>query len=233
MKRSDKLLLAFASVVVAAVLALLLALRAAATTTADRPMHREAITVDSMTYNGEPFTRVAASGGWTLRITRGDAYSVAVTRDDRTDTKVRVAAQGGTLALVSSSLSLASKGATATVTCPGLDALSTNGSVDATIQGFRGDSLSIATAGGSQIVARDCSVDRLELQVAGISDVNLKDVRARGARLDLGGAFDVVVTVDGGPLAGTAAGLGGLEVHGRVGANTLTASGLIDVTYHD
>ena len=234
MKLSDKILLGFLAVVVAAALAVVFALRAAGTTTAGTSPALQRFATDSLAYRGEAFSRIRAQGGgWKLRIARADSHAVTITREDETRHKVRVTAEEGTLALKSSSMALAHETIVADIATPRLRSLSIHGAVDVAVSGFTEDSLRFTSAGGSQTVMRNCTIGRLTLNLGGFSDVKAKECRISEAELNTSGAYGVVLSLEDGKLRGRAEGMGGIEIYGSVAENTLETAGLVDVSYHD
>ncbi|MBD3391976.1 MAG: hypothetical protein GF410_08145 [Chitinivibrionales bacterium] len=233
MKLSDRILLGFVGIAVAAAIGAVIALRVATTTPAKKAIRTRTFTADSLMYRGEAFHAIEVSGGWKMKVARGDSHSVTIKRDDGTDIKVKVSAENGTLSLASSSMPLAAKNVSATVTSPHLSFLSTSGASEVALVGYEEDSLVVTSAGGSQIIVRDCTLGYLKLNLGGMSDINAKESAVGEAELNTGGAFGVVLALDGGTLSGTAGGMGGIEVYGKVGENTLKTAGLVEVTYHE
>lgn len=234
MKLSDKILLGFLALVVAAAVAVVVALRAATTTIAGKPPVMQRFSTDSLAYRGEAFSKIRVrGGGWKLRIARADSHTVTVTREDEARHKVRVTVEEGTLSLVSSSMALAHETILAEIATPQLSSLSIHGAVDVAVGGFTEDSLRFTSAGGSQTVVRNCTIGRLSLNLGGFSDVKARECRISEAELHTTGAFGVVLSLDNGTLRGRAEGMGGIEIYGTVSENTLETAGLVDVTYHD
>ena len=233
MKLSDKILLGFVGLAIAAVVAIVVALRIATTTVADPSLGVAAFSADSIAYHGEPFTRLEVSGAWNVYMLSTDSHSVAITRREGNNAKVKVYVENGTLYLVSSTRKLATATVTATIALPRIVSISTMGMVADTMTGLRTDSLRIATAGGSSIVGRQCRVNHLELNLGGFSEVNMKGSVIGGAHLDTRGGYGVKLTMDGGILSGVAAGMGGIDIFGPVGTSTLQTEGLVELSYHE
>ena len=61
--------------------------------------------------------------------------------------------------------------------------------------------------------------------VAGASDINLRGIAVTDAEIDLAGASNITLTMDGGALSGSMAGAGSIEYYGSVATESVRVAG--------
>ena len=117
------------------------------------------------------------------------------------------------------------------IVMPALEELELRGGARITLAGFRGDRLAIDVAGAVQLEGRDGRYEELDLSVAGASAIDLRGVPVRDAEVDLKGASDVVLTMSGGVLSGSAAGAGRIRYYGSVSDEQVAVAGITRVVH--
>ena len=180
------------------------------------------------------FTEVEVAGGWQVNLSRGDEWKVRLSRSGEREKQVRMHVFGNRLYLgrgmhrwwheddASGSVD---------IVMPALEKLNLRGGVRMTVAGFRGDRLAIDVAGAVRLEGRDGGYEELDLSVAGASAIDLRGVPVRDAEVDLKGASDVVLTMTGGVLSGSAAGAVRIRYHGTVAEEQVAVAGITRVVH--
>ena len=119
--------------------------------------------------------------------------------------------------------------ATATITMPELGRLELEGYNQVRLQGFEGDRLTLSVKGNNLVEGDGGYYAMLELLVAGMNQISLGALPARGAEVHIQGNNGVTLSMDGGTLSGFIAGVGTLEYHGTVSAETVHIAGVAHV----
>ena len=73
----------------------------------------------------------------------------------------------------------------------------------------------------------------MDLEVAGASEVDLRGIVVTDAEVDLAGASEVTLNMDGGVLAGSMAGAGGIDYYGTVAEQRVRIAGVARVNRVD
>ena len=180
------------------------------------------------------FTEVEIIGGWQVHLTRGDEWKVELSRSGERKKQVRMHVFGNRLRLgmgmhhwwheddVPGSVD---------IVMPALEELELRGGARISLAGFRGDRLAIDVAGAVRLEGSDGGYEELALSVAGASAIDLRGVPVRDAEVDLAGASDVVLTMTGGVLSGSAAGAGRIRYHGSVAEERVAVAGITRVVH--
>lgn len=180
------------------------------------------------------FTEVEIVGGWQVNLTRGDDWKVRLSRSGERQRPVRMHVFGNRLRLGSGMHHWWHEDdalGSVDIVMPALEELELRGGARITLAGFRGDRLVIDVAGAVQLEGRDGGYEELDLSVAGASAIDLRGVPVRDAEVDLKGASDVVLTMTGGILSGSAAGAGRVRYHGSVAEEQVAVAGITQVVH--
>ena len=105
------------------------------------------------------------------------------------------------------------------------------GGSNVALSGFGGDRLEIDVAGAVRLTGRDGRYEELELFAAGASAIDLRGIVVTDAAVDLNGASDVVLTMNGGVLSGSAAGAGSLRYYGTVSEERVAVAGITRIVH--
>ncbi|MBI5070817.1 MAG: DUF2807 domain-containing protein [Deltaproteobacteria bacterium] len=190
------------------------------------------------------FLRIELRGPLDVRVTEGQAPSVAVTIDHNLQPLVTTEVKGDTL-VVDTERGMHFRGpGEVVVTLPELRGLAIEGSGDARVRGAeagRDVKLEISGSGdiawsgqagkvavrieGSGNVALEGKAGELEARVDGSGDVSGKALRVKSARLSINGSGDVSATLDGGDLRAEVNGSGDIVWYGSATTSSLQASG--------
>ena len=180
------------------------------------------------------FTEVEIAGGWQVNLTRGDEWKVELSQSREREKPVRMHVLGNRLRLGSGMRHWWHQDdapGSVDIVMPSLEELELRGGARITLAGFRGDRLAIDAAGAVRLEGRDGGYEELNLSVAGASAIDLRGVPVRDAEVDLKGASDVVLTMNGGVLSGSAAGAGRIRYHGSVAEEQVVVAGITRVVH--
>ena len=186
------------------------------------------------------FDEVEAEGVWRVNLSRGDDWKVELPLARDRGKTVRAHVVGKRLRL--SRTTFARGGWTfrwgeegpptrVDIVMPALAALELKGGTRVSLSGFRGDRLAIEASGAVRLVGNDARYEDLDLSLAGASDIDLRGVEVTNARVDLMGASEVVLTMNGGVLSGSSAGAGTLAYFGSVSEETIDVAGVTRIVH--
>jgi hypothetical protein len=182
------------------------------------------------------FTGVSVQGQWDLRVERAETYSVELSYPTALENRVSAEVSGGRLVIGEQILdgvwtrSDGNARMTARITMPALAEISLAGTSKVVFSGFEGDTLDVHAAGTSNVEGSASRYDDLELQMSGMGEMDLRDVRVTNARVIVSGMTDVKLNLGGGALTGNVSGMGSLRYYGTVSAETVTKSGLYNIS---
>lgn len=172
------------------------------------------------TFDVADFKSVDIEGRWQVKLTQGDEWQVEVSHSEGLEDDVNVYVRGDRLVL-----SRRSSGGwwrrtetrlKAEIVMPELTELELAGANQLDLSGFAGDRLELEVAGANQVEGREGRYDNLDLSVAGASEIDLGGIVVTDAKVDLAGASNVTLSMNGGVLAGTMAGAGTIGYYGTV-----------------
>ena len=158
-------------------------------------------------YNYSGFDQVEISSAFEVEIVQSSSYSVVVTVDDNLLKYVDVSKEGETLKIgLKTATLLGPKTLKAKVTMPQLSSLDLSGATHGSVSGFSSkESLDIEVSGVSSIELVNISAGTVKFDVSGASKIT-GDINAGNTKFDIGGAStvqlegsanDIVATVDG------------------------------------
>jgi hypothetical protein len=178
------------------------------------------------------FTELKIVGAWEVRIEKGDDHSITVTAADSIMEKLRVESRGNTLNLnypLHSSIS--SRGAKAVIRMPELERIESKGGTSIQFSGFTIDRLEVDLEGASNLKGEDSDIEDLFITAEGATNVDCGNCEIVNAHLDVEGAGSVKLRMNGGNLTGTVAGLANVVYIGTVKRETIKVDGLGSVKH--
>ena len=149
------------------------------------------------------FTIVKAGSAFEIIISESNSYSVSVTSDDNVIDFVRVSMVGETLDLdfsgVSITLGPLSNPLTLRVeiTMPELRELDLSGAADGVVTGFTSSEVFVLELSGASRVVIEGAANDLIFRGSGASDADLSNFRVQNADVDISGASEATINVDG------------------------------------
>jgi len=150
------------------------------------------------------FTIVKAGSAFDIMITQSNSYSVSVTSDDNVIDFVRVSMVGETLDLdiapgtsitsgpLSNPLTLRVE-----ITMPELGELELSGAADGVVTGFTSSEVFVLELSGASRVVIEGAANNLIFRGSGASDADLSNFRVQNADVDISGASEATINVDG------------------------------------
>ncbi len=175
------------------------------------------------------FDSIEIKGRWTLTVTQGDNWQVEVVHPENSSREIDVSMHKGRLKLSGArSGSLFGRSdarLTANIVMPALAELATAGENRVTLSGFKGDRLTIEAAGATDMTGEDCRYATLDLSMAGAGNAQFEGIVVTDADVDVAGATNVALTMDGGELTGGLAGAGRIEYSGTVSREDVDVAG--------
>lgn len=201
-------------------------------------------TLVTQEYDFNDFTTVQAGGAFTVNITQGDEYSVAVTTNENVVPYLRVERRGNTLSLGTDRLwNFSNVTFEAEITMPEVRGVTLSGASHGTITGFSsGDDFSAQISGASSLAGDVTSGDAemegsgaskielsgaggdLRLSLSGASNAELADFTVQDASIEVSGASNARVNVAG-RLDAEASGASSVHYVGSPELGTIRESG--------
>jgi len=184
-------------------------------------------------YSNKGFNSLTITGHWKTSITRGDRYSVKISGPANLLDKTGVTQDGKTLTITNdNSLILHDNTFSVEVTLPKIEQIKIDGTADLDFTGFAGETLNIVLSGAGRIRGFDSRYENLTLLCSGAGQLDLTKCLTFNADVNLSGAGEILINMDGGVLSGTISGLGSVEYSGRIRENRLKVTGLGSVKSH-
>jgi len=157
------------------------------------------------------FTQINIKGDWTVRIIRGDQYSVKIIAPGEKNS-VQTQYTDNTLHLISST----EDNHIAQITLPKLIALRTAGKTHVIFSNFHVDTLTINAAGSTHLQGNDNVINQLNLSLAGDSHADLQHSSVINADVNAMGTTTIQLNMKGGDLMGKTAGLFSVTYTGTI-----------------
>ena len=139
------------------------------------------------------FRKIRVNGSCDVSVSVGSAAGLSITADDNLLEYVVTEVRDGTLVVELKSGSYSpSVHMKATATVPALEAIGIHGSSDVDVTGLTGDRFELSVEGSGDAKASG-KVGTVVAKVAGSGDLNLSNVEARDATVEVSGSGDVEV----------------------------------------
>ena len=175
------------------------------------------------------FDGIEMVGQWTVVVTQGDKWRVELAHPENGLRDVEVSVRDDKLRLggeqAGSFFGRGNARLTANVVMPALTTLDTAGANRVTFSGFEGEDLTIKGAGVTNLSGEACRYDKLLLSMAGAGNARLEGIVVKHANVEVAGATNLLLTMDGGELTGALAGAGRIEYFGAVSREAVEVAG--------
>jgi len=193
----------------------------------EQPSAERSLEGGSLSYDLDNFSQIVVLGGWSVSISQGSDYSVGVSASESALDAVEVSTRGDSLLLdLTSGIKSVTGNLAANIVLPDLKRLETSGGVKIDIRGFDLDSLEISAEGAANISAHNGRISDLQLKSQGAGTFDFTDVKVGSANIDMDGASNLEITMDGGDLTGALRGLGNVSYGGTVANESVRVDGL-------
>ena len=140
------------------------------------------------------FHGVDVGGVYQVDVTAGKDYSVTVEADDNLVPLIRTEVDGGILKIQSDRRISPKSNIRVTVTMPNIDSVEVSGVANVTVNGVKGDDLSIDSSGASKVAVNGEST-KLNVEVSGATHVDAASLQVDEATVAASGASNVAVSV--------------------------------------
>ena len=175
------------------------------------------------------FNGIEIEGSWTVNVTRGDEWRVELTYPENEMSDIDISVRHKRLSLggarPGSLFGRSDARLTANIVMPALATLKAAGENRLTLSGFEGDRLAIEAAGVTDMTGEDCRYVELDLSLAGAGNAQLEGIVVTDADVEVAGATNLSLTIDGGELTGALAGVGRIEYFGTVSREAVEVAG--------
>lgn len=176
------------------------------------------------------FNGIVINGAWRVEVKQGDGWNVELDYPEKFAQYIEVSVDNEKLVLdlldVKPSVGDKDPLLKATITMPELTSLEIAGTGDVKFRHFSGEQLHLMMSGAANIEGYDGHYKGLEIHLGGAGRVNMKDIEVRDANVNLAGTGDVEVTMAGGILSGSLAGVGSIRYHGSIKSNEVGVFGI-------
>ena len=177
----------------------------------------------------ERFGAIELRGPWDLQLTHAAEYSAVLRGDRELVDAAEVSTAGDRLSIHLQGDVDEDRTVRLLITAPTIAALDLAGGVTGTISGLDAAELSVLAEGAANLVFAGSTIGDLALQTAGAANVDLGESLVENALLDLEGANQLRITMDGGSLTGRVAGVGNVRYSGDVSRVNVEPDGIVRI----
>ena len=236
MKKSNKILVIIGVVTAALIIIFAVVFRYSLSKTFNKNREQEQgfslpkLGVETKSYQIKNFSSIETSGGWEIIIHQGKEYSVKVDIPKDNAGVLEIKKKGNALFLgFKPGVNTKKLKATASITMPVFTGCTGKGALSLSFADFTGDNLIISFAGGISVRGNKSTYRKLNLDINGGADINLKDVPVNDANVHLSGAANIVIRMAGGVLEGDISGAGMLKYFGTVKKQNIKTGGAVKI----
>jgi hypothetical protein len=180
------------------------------------------------------FDQILIEGAWGVKVRQAENFSTEIRYPSSLKDKIDVRVQGRQLILgIRGDSDLPSARSFAEISMPNLVNLQIAGAGAAEFEGFAEQSMDITIDGAARIQGFDSEVNRLNVTLNGLGQIDLGGVVSVDAKVALEGAGEIILRMNGGVLEGSLGGLGGIQYYGSVREERVEVDGLGSVDHHD
>ena len=234
MKTSNKILIITGLVVVVLVLASVIGSRILLSKYTDLYDMREINLSNIEKEHNEitEFTGLNITGDWDITLNKGDSFNISVNGRKGTKDPYKIYKKGNILFLTENTdLNLNSK-LTVNITMPEIKEVYSEGGLKLNLTDFFEPELILNLTGGSWVDGFNCEFENLYLISAGAINLEFDNVLTVNAELQLAGAGNIELNMNGGSLTGNASGAMNIEYSGNADQRLITA-GLANISQNE
>jgi Putative auto-transporter adhesin, head GIN domain len=185
------------------------------------------------------FTGLQVRGPWEVTVERGDAWAVELSYPAALEDRTLAQVENDQLVIdwhTRGFLARFDDGRDglrmkARVTMPSLETLGVSGAASVTFSGFDGTTLAVMASGATNLRGLSSRYRDLELGLSGAGQLDLRDVVATNAHVNLSGVGSIKLRLDGGTLSGSASGAASIEYSGTVSEERIARSGAVGIRH--
>ncbi len=219
MKKSNKILLGTAVVIIAAmpvVVGLSIDVNAAAILSEATHFRQ---------FNN--FDHVIIKGTWGVQITAGNQYSVTITTSS--SPQRYTAEQNGDTVTIANENAKIQDHSIVMITMPQLTNLELYGTENTTLSDFHLKDLTISLDGTHSLKGSNSQIENLKLHAAGTTSIDLADTKTTNVNLEIFGANNTKLNMQGGNLTGQARGAVSITYSGAAQSQLIETRGVAKV----
>jgi hypothetical protein len=199
----------------------------------DRPGGWDSSGADaSRTLDLTGFDSVVVEGAWIVQINQDETYAVEIRYPSKMEDQLLVDVRGNDLILDTRDWrGRSGEDLIAEISMPALSEIRIEGAADASFSGFNEKSMDVIIGGAASIKGYDTEVTNLTVRLQGLGQIDLAGVQSVNAEVDLEGAGEIRLYMDGGVLDGSLEGLGSIVYSGIVSEENIKVDGFGKVRF--
>ena len=182
------------------------------------PAREDGGTVFERELDVERFAGMELLGVWEPQFARGDEYSAVLTGDPELVDTAEVSTAGEEDRTVRIMIS-----------APTIEALAVAGAANGRIVGLDAPELTVVCEGAANLVFEESSIGDLTLRTEGAVNIDLGASLVENAVLDMSGASQLVINMNGGSLTGSVQGVGNVRYSGEVSTVDLDMDAVVRI----
>lgn len=184
----------------------------------------------NLKYDFQKFNSVSLSGSWSADIVYGTNFSVMLEIPEGLKDDLDVKQSDQTLKIgLSNTRSLGRNQLKVHIVMPNLAALESSGDNKIEIGDFHGDHFGLNTSGAAEIAGKNNVFQDIKVESSGVSHLDFSDSPTVNADVELSGAGNVSLNMNGGKLNGNISGASAIRYKGKVSSKNITTSGVSSV----
>lgn len=175
------------------------------------------------------FSGLNITGDWDITLNKGDSFSISINGRKGTEEPYKIYKKGTTLFLTENTDQILNSKLRVDITMPEIKEVYSAGGLKLNLNDFFEPELILNLTGGSWVDGSGCEFEILYLTSAGAINLEFDNVLTDNAELQLAGAGNIELNMNGGSLTGNASGAMNIEYSGNARQEVQTA-GLANIS---
>ncbi|MDC7126213.1 MAG: DUF2807 domain-containing protein [Spirochaetales bacterium] len=189
-------------------------------------------------YDFTNFNSIEVVGGWKIDVSYGEEFSIQAKYHENYADDLLIEKRGQTLYVGLANpdkkqYSMHKSGAYVSIVMPKIDYVDVEGGVDMNLENYNSDNIQFRIQGAGQIIGNDCNFERLSLYIDGAGNFNFYDSRLTNADVNVSGAANIEINMNGGALTGNLSGIAHLGYTGDVSRIDVSKDGMSIISKED
>lgn len=181
-------------------------------------------------YNGiTDFTGLNITGDWDISLKKGDSFNISINGRKSTEEPYKIYKKGTTLYLTENTELDLNRKLKVNITIPEIKEIYSAGGLKLNLTDFVEPELILNFTGGSWVDGVNCEFENLYLSSAGAINLEFDNVLTDNVELQVTGAGNIELNMDGGLLTGNASGAMNIEYSGDA-KQSINATGLANIS---
>lgn len=169
------------------------------------------------------FSGLNITGDWDITLNKGDSFSISINGRKGTEEPYKIYKKGTTLFLTENTDQILNSKLRVDITMPEIKEVYSAGGLKLNLNDFFEPELILNLTGGSWVDGSGCEFENLYLTSAGAINLEFENVLTDNAELQLAGAGNIELNMNGGSLTGNASGAMNIEYSGNARQEVQTA----------